>query len=320
MKQPMKISQLIDKEGLGNLIPKRPTRPSTYNYLKQNNPEHHIVKDYESALCAYQEYQKKANEAEGIIEKKEVIKPIGTMDVKELKKYFCQVFYKVNKEKFNPNANDGEANQFLCTLLYYFAKSDNFYKSNLLYKEDKITNDLNKGLLVIGGYGCGKTSFFKAFHYLFKVCIEQDLSIKNLNGDLIKLARYNQFFKYFTANQVVEEYEVCAEPADKDFFWQQQNNGRVYYDDILTEREANNYGKAEIFKDILEKRYDLGSTTLISCNYHKRSIKDKNGRVDVLENVNSTLWQFGKRYGPRIYDRLFSMFNIIELKGKSLRR
>ena len=60
MNQPMKISQLIDKEGLGNLIPKRPTRPSTYNYLKQYNPEHHIVKIYEAALYAYNEYKKKS--------------------------------------------------------------------------------------------------------------------------------------------------------------------------------------------------------------------------------------------------------------------
>ena len=75
----------------------------------------------------------------------------------------------------------------------------------------------------------------------------------------------------------------------------------------MAEEKANNYGKIELFKQIFEKRYSNRTKTIISLNY-------------VGDTVESTLEAFAERYGERNYDRIFEMYNIIELKGESLRK
>jgi DNA replication protein DnaC len=44
-------------------------------------------------------------------------------------------------------------------------------------------------------------------------------------------------------------------------------NGVRYFDDLKTERIASNYGKVNIFKDILEERYNRNAKTHITCNF-----------------------------------------------------
>ena len=63
----------------------------------------------------------------------------------------------------------------------------------------------------------------------------------------------------------------------------------------------------EIFKDILEKRYSNNAKTMVSMNYSGNSVED-------------TLDAISIKYGERVYDRIFEMFNIIDLHGKSLRK
>ena len=74
----------------------------------------------------------------------------------------------------------------------------------------------------------------------------------------------------------------------------------------MTESTASNYGKLEIFKDLFEMRYTNRAKTLISLNY--------------AGTLDETLDEISKKYGERVYDRLFEMFNIIELHGESLRK
>ena len=144
--------------------------------------------------------------------------------------------------------------------------------------------------MVIGTYGNGKTSIFKAF--------ETALRSTNIR------------FKGFTANEVVNKFEACKNPLDKEEFYKIMNYGTRYFDDVKTERTANNYGKAELMKDILEARYINKARTYITCNFKEGADGD----------VELALLEFRDKYGNRVYDRLFEMFNIVVFKGESFRK
>ena len=173
-------------------------------------------------------------------------------------------------------------------LIYYFIGDyDNFIKCKNVSSLSKPS--LSKGLLIIGGYGNGKTTVMKA--------IEKAMRITTFR------------FKSYSANDVVKMYEACNNAIDKDEFNKIMNHGILMFDDLLTEREASNYGKANIFKDIIEERNFRKKRTYITCNYKDGTDQD----------LKKGLEQFGDKYGSRVYDRLYSDFNIIEFKGESFR-
>ena len=176
------------------------------------------------------------------------------------------------------------------TLFYYFlSDEENFLKCKNINLSSQPS--LQKGLLVIGDFGCGKSSVFWAL----------EKALKNVKG---------ANFRGFTANQIVSDFERCTNIADKDFFYDMMFKGTRYFDDVKTERVANNYGKADLLKDILETRNRNRARTYITCNYAKGKVGD----------ISSALLEFKTRYGERVYDRLFQDFNIIEFKGDSFRK
>lgn len=173
------------------------------------------------------------------------------------------------------------------TLLCYFTSDPRFFECDNLSQRSKPSFD--KGLLIIGGFGNGKTSVMKAL------------------SAALKHYRVRQF-RFYTANQVVDKFESCETTHDKKSFWKTFSNGIKCFDDIKTERDASNFGKYNIFKDLIERRYDYESKTFITCNYRDKT------------DLEDGLMEFGDRYGARAYDRIFEMFNIVEFKGKSLRK
>lgn len=186
-----------------------------------------------------------------------------------------------------------EENKFTCqnlsALFYYFLQDEAFYTHENIIKTESHPS-LHKGLLIIGGYGCGKTSYMEAI----------EVSLKQL-----KLPA----FKTYSTNQVVLEYESCCTQQDKKSFYEKYTNGILFFDDLMSEHKANNFGHIEIMKDIIEMRYNNRKPTFISANYDDHFAGD----------INQALLKIGNRYGPRVYDRLFEMFNILQFNGKSLR-
>jgi hypothetical protein len=196
------------------------------------------------------------------------------------------IFFTLKGYQFKP---DPESVTGLKTLVYYFLEDERFFKSPLI--RDISVPSFSKGLLVIGGYGNGKSSMFEICHHFFR--------------------QYKDYaFKTFNANQVIEMYETASGYHEKEDFWSQVLKGRCHFDDVKTEREASNYGKANLFKDILERRYDARVKTHISCNYPENHPND----------LNRGIQEFGEKYGGRVHDRIFEMFNVIEFKSKSYRK
>lgn len=179
----------------------------------------------------------------------------------------------------------------LRTLNYYLADDERFAEGCSELSEPS----LRKGLLIIGPFGNGKSSAMSVYHQL-----------------LSTIPGYS--FKSFTSTQVVDMYEACSNPSEKKVFWKSMLTGRCHFDDLLREREASNYGKVEIFRDILLKRYDAQMfhnpelKTFITCN------------PLTSDRPDTALDHIAEKYGEIMYDRIFKMFNIVFWNGKSFRK
>lgn len=186
-------------------------------------------------------------------------------------------------------SKDNVSIENLKPLIYYFIGDlENFKKCKNVSSLSEPS--LRKGLLIIGGYGNGKTSVMKSFEKSFK--------------------KSNIVFRSYTTNELVMMFEAISSQFDKDLFYKELRSGTMYFDDVLSERDASNFGKVNIMKDVLEERYNKNLRTYITCNY----------RPEANGDLEQGLSQFGERYGSRVFDRLFSMFNIVEFKGKSYRK
>lgn len=175
------------------------------------------------------------------------------------------------------------------TIFYYFLKDKKFFKMPNLYKE-KNKPDFEKGLLIIGGCGVGKTAIMKTLEACFY--------ISNPHR-----------FKSYNANEIVQLFEKCNSAQDKGDFFDKMNLGKILIDDITTERMASNFGKVNVVKEIIEQRYSKRKLTYATANYDDNFPND----------IDAALTNIGAFYGSRVYDRLFEMFNIIIFNGKSIR-
>jgi DNA replication protein DnaC len=266
-----------------------------YNHLKSLKPEL-LTEDQKEQMKAFEEKRsftpeeqilKSADYFEKIFQVKE--KTEVSLNSRELWILFKKHFQLIHGKPF---LKTPETIQNLEPILYYFAKDERFFKCANLTRLSEPSFD--KGLLIIGAFGNGKTSVMKAFESMFR-------GVKGIG------------FKGYSANEVVTMFEKISNEdgeCTRKEFESIMFNGVRYFDDLKTERIASNYGKVNIFKDILEERYNRNAKTHITCNF-----KDGfNGNIEI------GLQEFGEKYGGRVYDRVFEMYNIIEFKGKSFRK
>jgi len=283
--------------------------------LKAGEMDSPIVQKY---LQQYEEYQKNYIEHLNSLPKKEIeiLPDLQPIDPESLYELFLQVFPIVNGKAFEESHNNYGSRRLARTLLAYFTESKGFYKSPLLGEEEyrKSIPNLKKGLAIFGDFGVGKSAIVETFYHIFKTADNNRIMVKDKFGTEQILGRYKLSFGLNTSNSVVQEYEAinrCDKESDKEYklhlFAKKHHYGYRYYDDIMSERTASYYGKTELFKEIFEERYSNKAKTMISLNYHDNSLE-------------KTLEMYAQKYGERLYDRFFEMFNIIELKGDSLRK
>lgn len=200
-----------------------------------------------------------------------------TLFLKEYKETYKKEF--IQNEEFLIRLN---------TLIQYFTKNEDFLKSTIVNRLSQPS--LNKGLLIIGDFGTGKSTILKT--------LLQVLKKRNILYSI-----------HHHVTEVNQKYEAAEKPADKAKFYKDYSEATRFFDDILTEEKANNYGIKYLFKDIFELRYEKRSLTFLACNF------DPNYSDDVEKGIQ----QFYERYGGRVYDRIFEMFNIVVFRGKSMR-
>jgi len=176
--------------------------------------------------------------------------------------------------------------QNLAPILFWFCRDDRFFDCKNISKLSEPS--FEKGLMLIGGYGIGKSETMKVMQLIFST-------------------DHFRSFKFNSANEIIHRFESCQEAHEKEAFWKYVMNGRACFDDIKNEREASNYGKVSIFKEILIERANRKQLTHMTTNY-------KSGSVE------ATIQEFGEKYDSVLYDRLFSSFNFIEFEGKSFRK
>lgn len=307
-----------------------PIRPPGFDWLKRLDPTNKIVVEYEKRI---QEYNKNfmgsdndsIKEYGKTLNQKPETQDYGRIDLNDLYdkfKYFYP-YFNPKKQPFDEEVNGGEGRIFARAMLLYYVGHSKFLQCELINR-DLTEPSMEKGVLVMGLWGNGKTSIIKTIHFLFSRPLSNPLMIKNKDDLYYPLSYWKHNFHYFDANLVVDDYE-WRNGLEKAEFWKKHISGKKNtYDDVLTERQVSNYGKFEIFKDMLEKRNAKQLQTVINCNYSTdtnliEKYKDKD-KKPTKSRAEITLIEFGIRYGKRVYDRMHSDFTIIELKGKSLRK
>ena len=163
-----------------------------------------------------------------------------------------------------------------------FLKLISLYFTDNIDFEKETNGELRKGLLVYGDCGSGKSSIFD---------IIQNISLKYNLKPL--------WFKNVSVHDVITEYNINGEVVVKRLV-----TGNIHFDDLGTEKIANSWGVREkLMGRILEIRYN---------NFKKYGIK-------TFVTTNLSIEEIKKYYGVRVADRLYEMFNFIELMGESRR-
>lgn len=170
--------------------------------------------------------------------------------------------------------------------MQYEVDNDNFEIVSELCKyftgDGTFKGDLNKGLLLAGGVGVGKTSMMKFFmkNQIKSYRLESCREIES------KFSEQGEQFIYFCSFLV--PIAINADPFGH------QAIG-ICFDDLGTEANAKYYGKEKnVMAEIILNRYDN------KLPYNATHI-----------TTNLTAEEIFKQYGSRVTDRMREMFNII---------
>lgn len=166
------------------------------------------------------------------------------------------------------------------TVFRYFLNDPNFDSDNVV----KSKPSLDKGLLIYGDYGIGKTWLFEIIHEIGKDLL-QNYGFRGL------------WFSKISAGSFVEEYMNGVSDPNRSFSFESYFKGKLYIDDLGFEKKA--FNKTELFGELLFER-------------------DKN-KVKTFVTTNLKPSEISNRYGERIFDRVPQMFNVIKWEGESFR-
>lgn len=188
---------------------------------------------------------------------------------------------------FQVTENNAKA---LKLLLLYFTGNTQFETE---FKEiTGFDGSLNKGIMLIGGVGTGKSLLFKIFkQYTMNVLFCNSYSMHS-SIDIIDRVTING----------IKELDLFSHNLRDD----KPDPITCYIDDIASKNEeVKNYGTSiSVIEQLLSIRYNIfqayGTITHTSTNLFRKQLKET--------------------YDLRVVDRLKEMFNIIELGGESFRK
>jgi hypothetical protein len=192
----------------------------------------------------------------------------------------------------------GQDEQAVIALCKYFTNDESFERLGNGYS-------LQKGIYLHGYVGNGKTTLMRLFARNKKMCFNISRCI-----DIQK----NALNKNYDAQAVVDAMiDNIPEPRDIRMFFQQVV-GRCFDDLGTEERPVKVYGTMmNIMEQVLTGRYDHRGDNL---PLHSTHVTSNMNPVNPMEN--GLTW-IENEYGSRLYDRFRETYNVIEMKGDSLR-
>lgn len=179
-------------------------------------------------------------------------------------------------------------------LACYFSGSEQFEKLDTkLYNSMGIPFSLNKGIWIWGNPGVGKTLMMEMFNRNKRLCYE-----------VIQCPKIcYEYVKYGDAvfEGLIKQRQVVAPDASN---FLQKLKG-ICYNDLGTEPLKSNYyaNPLNVMEFIMLQSYEN------KVPYWQRHV-----------TTNLTFDQVKESYGIRVLDRIKECFNIIEIKGESLRK
>ncbi|MFY7671587.1 hypothetical protein ACOSP6_10935 [Tenacibaculum sp. MEBiC06402] len=173
-----------------------------------------------------------------------------------------------------------ENRKIVRTLIDYFCGIEDFNK----YEVVRNNPSLEKGLLVFGDCGVGKTVLFEI--------------IRRVGRDIYSATGVKRMlFKKISCGSFVSAYMMATKSKNMSFDLKEFQKGRLFIDDLGFEKLA--FNQYELMEQILFERYSKNALTFLTTNLTPSEIEN--------------------RYGKRIGDRLQEMFNYIKWEGNSFR-
>ncbi|WP_373941015.1 hypothetical protein OEG92_14375 [Polaribacter sejongensis] len=150
-----------------------------------------------------------------------------------------------------------------------------------------------KGLFLYGKCGASKSLFFETLEEVYKKYPKPLIRIKTIHtieltsNVLNELSRPNQL-----ASNDISIYEKNA-------------TGSIHFEELGAERKLNHFGNSiNVMSDIIQLRYATS----------------RRAKCLTFITSNLSLNDIRKQYGERVYDRMFEMFNFIEIPGDTRRK
>jgi DNA replication protein DnaC len=183
-------------------------------------------------------------------------------------------------------------------LSLYFTNSEGFEELDVsLYNRRRdVKFDLNKGIWLVGNPGVGKTMLMQAFSHNKRQCYRVLQCSKIVNSFLRDAKDGNG---YESIDYCTKQWKEAAGASN--YF---QTSMGICYNDLGTENtKVNSYGNSE---NVME--YIFLQTSENNVPFFHRHV-----------TTNLDFTQVEKTYGIRMLDRIREAFNVIELKGETMR-
>lgn len=210
-------------------------------------------------------------------------------------------FSRNNGEDGRPVFKLDNHNASIVQALCYYFLNDPVFESLTLKNADGSVSPmklkLNKGLLIVGGVGVGKTKLMQMFS-VNKRQVYEVLKARELAALFVRKGEQGGY-------EMIEQFSSVHKPElikHEDNLWQERMG--LCIDDVGTEDEKVSFGnRSNVIAEIIDGRYS--NQKLQRCMTHITTNLGING--------------IKQKYGERIASRLLEMFNVIELGGNDRR-